>query len=300
MEDSTSAVAASPKIRTFLTAIRWHQWSKNSFVFVGLIFGHRWQDPSALLSALLAFIAFCCAASSIYLFNDLIDQDQDRQHPKKRHRPIASGALPARTAVGFCSLLMMSAIAVGWLVSPWALLCVLSYLGLNTAYSIRLKHVVLLDVFCIASGFMLRIFIGTLGIGVPPSHWLVLCSLMVTLFLGFAKRRAELSAIGDKDVQTRAVLDKYSISLLDSCIAISTACVIISYSLYTVAPETIRIHGTDNLIYSAPIVVYALYRYIFLLHHYNRGEDPSREVFGDPHILVAVALWALCVLALLH
>jgi 4-hydroxybenzoate polyprenyltransferase len=163
---------------------------------------------------------------------------------------------------------------------------------LNIAYSLWLKHVVILDVFCIATGFMLRILAGTIGVGIPPSKWLLLCGLMITLFLGFAKRRAEFITLANGKEYHRKVLLKYGAILLDQLVSICAVAVILSYSLYTMSPETVHIHHTENLIYTVPFVIYALFRYIFLLHHSNGGGDPTRDLLRDKHIVISVLGWA--------
>lgn len=178
--------------------LRPHQYIKNGFVLLGVVFSHQW-DNATLLSASLAFLAFCAMASAVYVLNDIFDVEADRLHPKKRHRPIASGAISVRAAWGMFAGLAMLSLALGSAVGYWVPALLSTYLVLNVAYSLRLKHVVILDVFVISAGFMLRILAGTVGLGIAPSHWLLLCGLMVTLFLGFAKRRAELLMLVSQD-----------------------------------------------------------------------------------------------------
>jgi 4-hydroxybenzoate polyprenyltransferase len=180
------------------------------------------------------------------------------------------------------------------------LVILLGYALMNLAYSLRLKHVVLLDVFIIAAGFMLRILAGTLGVGIPPSQWLLLCGLMVTLFLGFTKRRAELAALNEGGVAHRKVLAHYSPVLLDKMIGITASGVVMSYSLYTMSPDTIRVHGTANLIYTVPFVLYGVFRYIYLLHKQDGGGDPSRELVRDKHLVLAVLAWGVVTVWLLR
>jgi 4-hydroxybenzoate polyprenyltransferase len=175
--------------------MRPHQWLKNGFVFVGLLFGHAWSDPVKLGQALAAFAAFCLLASAVYVMNDLIDREQDRLHPKKKSRPLAAGTVSVASALALAAVCLLGGGLIAWAwagSAPWIFL---AYVALNVAYSFGLKHVVILDVFIIASGFMLRLLAGTLGLGIAPSQWLLLCGLMLTLFLGFAKRRAELNAL---------------------------------------------------------------------------------------------------------
>src|SRR5512143_3189426 len=180
-----------------LRLMRPHQWIKNAFVFTGLLFGHAWHDPALVTRVLLAFAAFCLISSTIYILNDIIDIEQDRHHPKKRLRPLPSGQLSVAAAIALALVLGSASLVLAMIASTTVLLIVLGYAVMNVAYSLYLKHVVILDVFIIATGFMLRILAGTLGVGVPPSQWLLLCGLMVTLFLGFTKRRAEILALSE-------------------------------------------------------------------------------------------------------
>ena len=279
--------------------LRPHQWLKNGFVFVGLLFGHAWTDPVRLGQALAAFTAFCLIASAVYVMNDLIDREQDRLHPKKRLRPLAAGtvSVPAAKLLAAACLLAGGAIAWRWAGSaPWIFL---AYVVLNVAYSYGLKHVVILDVFIIASGFMLRILAGTLGIGIAPSQWLLLCGLMLTLFLGFAKRRAELMALPAESIGHRRVLERYTAPMLDQFIGIAAAGTVISYALYTVSAETVALHGTRGLIATVPLVIYGMLRYLWRLHRAGGGGDPAREVLTDPHLMAATAGWLLLVFAVL-
>lgn len=281
-------------MRPVLNLIRPHQYLKNGFVFLGPLFSHQW-DLLTLIQAVLVFMAFCAMASAVYVLNDLIDIEADRAHPVKRHRPLPSGTITLSTAKRLLGLLVVLSLGLSQLVSSWVTLFVASYFFINIFYSWRLKHVVILDVFLISSGFMLRILAGTVGLGIAPSAWLLLCGLMVTLFLGFAKRRAELAMLeateGANNGLTRRVLDDYSPEMLEQFIAVTAACTIISYGLYTVSPQTLAIHGSDDLIYTLPFVVYGIFRYLFLLHHRGKGNDTAKDLAQDPHMLLTVAAW---------
>jgi 4-hydroxybenzoate polyprenyltransferase len=278
--------------------LRPHQWLKNGFVLVGMLFAHAWNNAEVMSQALQAFAAFCLLASAVYIFNDLLDREADRLHPVKRERPLASGAVSVNAAL----VVMMLCLAGGlWLAftasyAPWVFL---SYLAINIAYTLGLKRIVVLDVFCIASGFMLRLLTGTIGIGIAPSQWLLLCGLMLTLFLGFAKRRAELVVLPEDAAGHRSVLDHYSEPLLDQFITIAAACTVMSYSLYTVSAETVALHGSKHLMLTMPFVLYGLLRYLFRLHRQGGGGDPARELLTDPHLIVAVLGWLITVLAVL-
>ena len=278
--------------------LRPHQWLKNGFVLVGLLFAHAWNDGARVEQALLSCAAFCLLSSAVYIFNDFLDRASDRLHPTKRHRPLASGAVSVNAALA----LMLVCMAAGlWLAfgasnAPWVFFL---YIAINIAYTLGLKHVVVLDVFLIASGFMLRLLAGTVGIGIAPSQWLLLCGLMLTLFLGFAKRRAELAVLPEDAAGHRRVLDQYSEALLDQFLAIAAACTVVTYSLYTVSSETMSLHGSNHLILTVPFVLYGLLHYLFRLQRRGGGGDPARELLSDPHLIAAVAGWLATVLAVL-
>ncbi len=277
--------------------LRPHQWTKNAFVLTGLVFGHAWHDPSLLAKSVLATAAFCLISSGAYVLNDLVDRERDRLHSSKKDRPLASGRISVSAAVSMIVVLTAAGAWLGSAASPVVLACLAGYGAISVAYSLSLKHVVILDVFAIAAGFMLRIFAGTWGIGISPSQWLLLCGLMITLLLGFTKRRAELMSVGNPgsaqpDGTThRKTLAGYTPALLDKMVGVSAACVILSYSLYTMSPETIRFHRTEKLIYTVPFIVYGVFRHIYLLHARRQGEDFAKDLVRDPHLLLTVAGW---------
>ncbi len=287
------------KISPFIKLLRPHQWVKSGFVFVGLLFGHASSNGPLVHSVLFAAAAFALAASAIYVLNDLADRERDRAHPEKCHRPLASGAVSVPQALFLAAFCLLAALLLANVASTTVLLIVLVYVALNVAYSLGLKHVVLLDVFIISAGFMLRILAGTLGVGIAPSHWLLLCGLMLTLFLGFAKRRAELNVMDDRAGSHRQVLDDYDPVLLDQLIGICAAGTIVSYSLYTVSAETVVMHGTANLIYTVPFVIYGVFRYLFLLHRRGGGGDPAAVLLRDAHLLGAFGGWLVAVVVVL-
>jgi 4-hydroxybenzoate polyprenyltransferase len=282
--------------RALLRLMRPYQWIKNGFVFLGPVFGHAWNDPAMVVDALVLFAAFCLASSGVYVMNDIADRDADRLHPTKRFRPVAQGDVGIGAARALCIVLLLSGAALAARVSLPALVIVSAYVVLNIVYSAGLKHVAILDVFIISAGFMLRILAGTVGIGIPPSKWLLLCGLMLTLFLGFGKRRAELvaaAASGDTDGASghRASLDGYSRTLLDVLITVSVACAAIGYALYSVDAETVALHGTDKLILTLPFVLYGLFRYLQLMYVKGVGGDPAWDVLHDPHLIATTIGW---------
>ncbi|MBX7058564.1 MAG: decaprenyl-phosphate phosphoribosyltransferase [Leptospirales bacterium] len=286
------------KIKSILLMMRPHQWVKSSFVFTGLIFGHRWHEAHTIVLTVAAAGAFSLASSGMYVINDLRDAAHDREHPVKRKRPIASGAVGPAPAGAISAILLLAAAGIAVWIGWQAALLLALYVAMNLGYSYGLKHVVILDVFVISLGFMLRILMGTIGIGIEPSHWLLFCGLAMTLFLGFCKRRAELLQAANAGGKTRRVLEHYSSQLLDLMIAVTSACAILSYSLYTIDDRTIVIHRTAQLIYTAPLVIYAIFRYLYLMYRQGGGEDTARDIFRDLHILGAIALWGALVLYL--
>ena len=275
----------------FLRLMRPHQWVKNAFVFLGVLFGHAWNVPQILVAAFLAAAAFSLVSSAIYIVNDYADRARDRLHPKKRLRPLASGRVSPRKALALSATLAMLGAVLAWTAGPVVLLIVALYAAMNIAYTYSLKNIVVLDVFIIAAGFLLRILAGTAGIGIAPSKWLLVCSLFLTLFLGFTKRRSELLATGADYITHRKALLQYNPELLDKMIGVCVAAVLMSYSLYTMSPETVRMHGTENLIYTIPLVAYGIFRYLYLLHAKHAGSDTSLDLARDPHLVITVVSW---------
>lgn len=279
------------KFRDFILLMRPHQWLKNGFILVGPLFGHAWNDQDMVLRVALAVVAFSLFASSVYVVNDLADAGADRLHPRKKGRPLAAGRLaPAHAAMLGAGLALVGAL-LGYFASWRVLVILLAYGLLNLAYSLYLKKIPILDVFCIAAGFMLRILAGTSGVGIPPSEWLLLCGLMLSLFIGFAKRRAEMALLEGGELAHRAVFQHYSLSLLDTLITITATMVIISYSLYTMSPHTVEVHGTSSLIFTVPFIVYGIFRYVLLLSQGRAGHDPASELLRDPHLVAILLAW---------
>lgn len=275
-------------MRLFLSLValmRPHQWLKNTFVFAGLMFSETWDNGALALTVLNAFAAFCCFSSLVYILNDWHDRAADARHPVKRNRPLASGAVQPMAALALAAVLL--AAGLGLAAGNTRLLVLLGlYVALNLAYSWRLKHVPVVDVTIIASGFMFRLLAGTLAVGIPPSRWMLLAGLFVALFLGFSKRKAE--SFHDEADQ-RAVLEHYPPALLDVFMAVTMTASLMTYGLFAVSPDSQRQHG-DRLFYTVPVVVFALLRYAYQVHR-GRGEDVSRDLLRDPWILVALGAW---------
>lgn len=281
-------VAMSPK--ALLLALRPQQWVKNIFVFAALVFarGERggWVDDdySDLRRTLLAFCAFCLGSSAVYLVNDILDVESDRKHPQKKFRPIASGALSVPLAVAAALACCVGALLLGQLADgkPFAVTWIVAaYMALNLAYSVKLKHVVLVDAFCIAGGFLLRVYAGGLAAGAFVSHWLMLCTLFLALFLALCKRRAETDLLGEGRGEHRAILLEYNAGFLDQMVTVLAACTILTYTMYTVSDETAQKFGASHtLIWTVPFVVFGLARYMLLVQRREGGGSPTRILLG--------------------
>ena len=298
----------------FVRLARPKQWVKNIFVFTALIFAGRVNDLDAIVATLLALAAFCLASSSIYFLNDFRDVEEDRRHPTKRRRPLAAGELPLWIAPLGAAAAAGAALALGFVaLNPATGIVIALYIVLNLAYSLGLKHVVILDVLLIATGFVLRILAGAAALEVMPSTWLVLCAVTISLFLGFTKRRAEVVLLGEKAREHRRVLAHYSTGFLDQMISIVTAATVVCYALYTVDERTVALVGSRLMILSVPLVLYGIFRYLYLVYHWgatdrdasgeragSSGGDPTRTVFTDVPILITGVLWgALCTVIIL-
>ena len=274
-----------------LRLMRPHQWLKNIFVFAGLMFSNTWHRGPLVEQVLWAFLAFCAASSLVYILNDWRDRAVDAQHPTKRLRPLASGVVSPQAALGLAAVLALLAVMLAW--GQTVLLLLLGcYVALNLAYSWKLKHVPVVDVSIIASGFMLRLLAGTVAVGIPPSRWLLLTGLFIALFLGFSKRKAETFHAPD---QQRAVLEHYPPALLDTFMAATMTATVITYGLYATSIEALQQHG-GRLIYTVPLVVFGLLRYTYQVHR-GRGEDVSRDLLRDPWIVAAGIAWLAIFLA---
>jgi 4-hydroxybenzoate polyprenyltransferase len=293
-------VRFAQNLQQLFISLRPQQWTKNSVVLAALIFAERLYHLPSLLLAGGAFAVFCILSGAVYLVNDLADLEGDRRHPVKRLRPLPSGALPAwwaKAAVVALALIGMGAsVAIG---SQFAAVSAL-YFGLMVAYSLALKNFVVIDVLVVAMGFVLRALAGAVAIGVAFSQWLLVCTLLIALFLALAKRRQELTLLAEGAAQHRRILGEYSPYLLDQMIAVVTASTVVSYALYTLAPETVSKFGTDRLVWTLPFVVYGILRYLYLVHQKEGGGNPTEVLLNDRPILVTVALWAATVVTLIY
>jgi 4-hydroxybenzoate polyprenyltransferase len=286
--------------RALIASLRPHQWIKNLVVLAALVFSKHLFDADAAGRAGLAFAIFCALASAVYLVNDLLDLEGDRLHPVKRERPLASGALPAGVAHGAAATLLVLALAASLALGTHFLLCAAAYAALGLAYSLALKHVVILDVLTLAIGFVLRAVAGALAIAVHFSPWLLVCTILLALFLGLAKRRHELVLLEGNAAAHRSILAEYSPYLLDQMIAVVTASCLTAYAFYTLAPETVEKYRTERLALTIPFVIYGIFRYLYLVHRHERGGSPGDVLLADRPLLLAVALWAAAMVLIVY
>lgn len=294
---SSSSPVSPPRFsfaRASIRLIRPKQWIKNFFVLAPVIFAKGLFDPEQVLTSLKAFVGFCLAASAVYVINDMTDVEADRAHPEKRHRPLASGAISTTQAGLLLGLLVSGCIAIALTMRPLFGGVIATYFLMNIAYSFKLKEVVLLDVFIIASGFMMRVLAGAFAIDVIVSSWIILCTLFISLFLGFAKRRGEIVAFQDAGLSSeRKVLNLYNIRFIDQMLTIAASGAVIAYALYTVAPRTVETFGTDHMIYTTIFVLYGVFRYLYLIHTTTSTGNPTHAVTADRTIIIVGTLWIL-------
>jgi 4-hydroxybenzoate polyprenyltransferase len=295
-----SDAARASTLRLVLLSLRPEQWTKNLFVFAGLVFGRKLLDPVAALHSALAFAIFCALSGGVYLVNDVADRDSDARHPLKRNRPIASGALPASTALVTAAVLLVTALAAAYRLDARFFLDALSYVVLLGLYSAWFKHVVIIDVLTIAIGFVLRVSAGALVIHVPISPWLLVCTILLALFLALSKRRHELVLLADGATGHRRILQEYSPYLLDQMIGVVTASTLMAYILYATSAETAERFGTSLLGLTIPFPLYGIFRYLYLVHQKAGGGSPSELLLADRPLLLCVALWGVVSAAIIY
>ncbi len=304
-ETSASEPADAPgtslsRFPPWIQALRIHQWSKNAFVLAALVYSHHLGDAPQVHRAALAFLAFCLASSAGYLVNDLEDRESDRLHPRKRLRPIASGRLSTAGALGLAALCYAGGFALALLVSNAFAAILLAYVVQTLAYTYALKRVVILDVFLVANGFVLRAVGGGVAVGVEISPWLVLCTVTLSLFLGFSKRRSEIVALGENAARHRSILAEYNLVFLDQMISITATSTALAYATYTASPQVVARTGQPGLIATTPFVFFGIFRYLYLLHVRGVGSDPARALVSDRPLLATCLSWALFSIAILY
>jgi len=311
MAGSTSSPLASPGpavdaapgrslVLSLLISLRPGQWTKNLVVFAGLLFGRRLFDRDAVIRAAAAFVIFCALSGVVYLVNDVADRDSDRRHPLKAKRPIASGALSVPMALAAALALGVAGILAALAVGPPFALVAASYLALQIAYSGTLKHIVIIDVLTIAIGFVLRAVAGAEAVNVEISHWLLVCTILLALFIALAKRRHEIVLLAGGATSHRPILGEYSAYLLDQMIGVVTASTLISYIFYTISPETQAKFGTPWLGLTIPFPLYGIFRYLYLVHQREGGGSPADLLLTDRPLLLCVAVWAAAVALIIY
>ena len=283
-----------------LVSMRPGEWTKNLFVFAGLLFGQRLTDSTAVVRSGAAFAIFCALASVVYLVNDVMDREQDRQHPRKRLRPIASGALQSSTAILMAMVLATGALGAAWWMGPSFGAVATAYVSRLVLYSGPLKHIVIIDVLTISIGFVLRVVAGAVAVAVPMSPWLLICTIQLALFLGLSKRRHELTLLADGAIGHRRILQEYSPYLLDQMIGVVTASTLMAYILYATSHDTAEKFGTSLLGLTIPFPLYGIFRYLYLVHQREGGGSPAELLLNDRPLLACVALWAVAVAVIIY
>ncbi|MEO8354992.1 MAG: decaprenyl-phosphate phosphoribosyltransferase [Chloroflexota bacterium] len=286
-------------LKALIKTMRLRQWTKNGFIFFGLIFDKQLFLLEPFLRTLAGFFLFCLVSSAVYLFNDIADLEADRNHPEKKFRPLASGQLPVNMAMGTATLLTVIAIPLGYILSPIFALILSLYLAINLLYSRWLKHVAILDVLIISSGFVLRVAAGVALITVERfSPWLYMLTILFSLYIGFGKRRAEMSLLANEASTHRKVFEGYTIPLLDQYITIVSGMTIVAYSLYTFSAPNLPDNHTMML--TIPFVVYGIFRYLQLIQTGHAAGAPDEVALKDRGLQVTVLLWGLAVIAVFY
>ena len=305
MEGRGPAEAAAPARSSslalgLLVSLRPSQWTKNLIIFAALLFGQRLFDGPSVAASLSAFVIFCALSGVVYLINDVADRTADRLHPIKRHRPIASGAVPVAAALATAAVLASAALVAAFWLRPAFGVLALAYLLLLVGYSGPLKHVVIIDVITIAVGFVLRAAAGAVAIVVEVGPWLYVLTILLALFLALSKRRHEIVLLADRATGHRRILEEYSPYLLDQMISVVTASTLVAYAIYTVSPDTIAKFQTKYLGLTLPFPLYGIFRYLYLVHQKEGGGSPSDMLLTDRPLLVCVALWALATALIIY
>lgn len=279
------------KLRTLTRLMRIYQWTKNALVLMPLIFAQELMNPDAVVRSLVAVIAFCFAASATYIFNDIVDLENDKRHPEKKNRALARGDVSLPTAGALALVLLVGSVVLAWFLNVNFLLALLVYIGLTIGYSLVLKNVFIVDVIVVALGFVIRAIAGAVAINVVFSNWLIVCTLFLALFLALGKRRGEIVLLEDQACTHREVLHHYSTTFIDQMLLIVAGGALITFTIYTCSAEVVERIGTDKLYMTLPFVVYGLARYLWLVEKNGTG-DPSQVLLKDWPTCIAVLLWA--------
>jgi 4-hydroxybenzoate polyprenyltransferase len=297
---AAGGIPARTVLASLVVSLRPGQWTKNLIVFAGLLFGKQLFEPTAVATACAAFAVFCALSGVIYILNDVADRDADRRHPLKSKRPIASGQLSPGVAIAAAIVIAGVALPFAFWLGPAFGVVALAYVVLLAAYSAWLKHVVIIDVLTIAIGFVLRAASGAVAISVAISHWLLVCTVLLALFLAMSKRRHELTLLAAGATEHRPILGEYSPYLLDQMIGVVTASTLIAYIFYTISPETVQNFGTEGLALTIPFPLYGIFRYLYLVHRREGGGSPAEMLLADRPLLLCVALWAAAVVLVVY
>lgn len=280
--------------------MRIHQWIKNSIIFAGIIFGRKLSDPDAILKSFFAFLIFSVIASCQYVVNDYLDRKEDALHPEKKHRPLASGKIDPSLALLLTVIILPLALILSYTLHPFFFALCSFYFGFNLVYSKYLKHIVILDVMSISIGFVIRAISGAIVVNVRFSSWLLLCTFMLALFWGFSKRRGELILLDKSATSHRKILEEYSPQFLDLMMSIASTMTIVSYIMYTISPDTIQKMGTDKLVFTIPVVIYAIFRSLYIIYIKNMGHNPSKAILTDLSVLLSGVVWVIMVTIILY
>jgi 4-hydroxybenzoate polyprenyltransferase len=293
-------VATRSTAASLFVSLRPDQWTKNHIVFAALIFAVKLLDPAALANASAAFLIFCALSGAVYLINDVSDREQDQAHPLKRLRPIASGELSPGTAMMTAVILSVAALGAAFALRPAFAAVAAAYLALFVVYTRSLKHLVVLDVMTIAIGFVLRAVAGGLVIHVHISNWLLVCTMLGALFLGFAKRRHEITLLAEGARGHRRILEEYDPYLLDQMIGVVAAATMVAYIIYCASPETHAYFGTEWMVLTTPFPIYGLFRYLYLVHRKAGGGNPSDVLLTDRPLQACIALWGITAIVIIY
>jgi len=296
----SAAPPRSSTLRALVETLRPQQWVKNGFIFAALIFSQSLTRWDRCRQVMLATLVFCMVSSAVYVLNDILDASEDRHHPLKRLRPIASGRLSATTAGIVGAILGCCGLIGAWRLNTSFFGVVVAYLALNVLYSTFLKRVLLIDVFIVAAGFVFRVIGGGLVIHVAISPWLIVCTTLLALFIALSKRRHELVMLGRRASDHRAILADYSPYFLDQLISIVTASTVVTYALYTLSPDVQSKFPGKRLEMTIPFVLFGIFRYLHLIHHRDQGGNPTRSLFTDPVLLSVVLFWAASVILIIY
>lgn len=288
----------------FLQSLRPKQWTKNGLLFAGILFAQRWDNQLLVINVLCAFIIFCALSGVVYVINDVLDVEKDRQHPKKKNRPIASGRISPGAASAGAFLLLAAGLVAAWFITLNFFICAIIYVTLVATYSIKLKHVVILDIMAIAIGFVVRAIAGIEAMRVPGEDievtpYFILTTLFLALFLAVGKRRSELLNMSAKAAETRKVLKDYSVEYLDLLLTLATTGVIYSYASWTTSGDLAKIEGTYAMAFTMPFVLYGIFRYLWLVLIKSQGEAPDELLLKDKPLLITVGLWLAAVITIL-